>query len=75
MPLFVAIMPDMDIRFEGEFGGGEGEGGGPRAPSMPRRTWPVRRMTCREMRAPAVLQEHSRVSRREMRPGRHGLKL
>ncbi len=31
MPLFVAITPDMDIAFEGEFdGGGSGEGGGPR---------------------------------------------
>jgi hypothetical protein len=30
MPLFVAITPDMEICFEGEFGGGSGEGGGPR---------------------------------------------
>ena len=30
MPLFVAITPDMEITFEGEFGGGDGEGGGPR---------------------------------------------
>jgi hypothetical protein len=30
MPLFVAITPDMEISFEGEFGGGSGEGGGPR---------------------------------------------
>lgn len=30
MPLFVAITPDMEISFDGEFGGGSGEGGGPR---------------------------------------------
>ena len=30
MPLFVAITPDMEISFEGEFGSGSGEGGGPR---------------------------------------------
>jgi hypothetical protein len=30
MPLFVAITPEMDIAFEGEVGGGSGEGGGPR---------------------------------------------
>jgi hypothetical protein len=30
MPLFDAITPDMEIAFEGEFGGGDGEGGGPR---------------------------------------------
>jgi len=30
MPLFVAITPNMEISFEGEFGGGSGEGGGPR---------------------------------------------
>src|SRR6202049_4945115 len=31
MPLFVAITPEMDIAFEGEVGGGSGEGGGPRS--------------------------------------------
>ena len=37
MPLFVAITPEMDIAFEGEVGGGSGEGGGPRrALRMPR---------------------------------------
>ncbi len=30
MPLFVAITEDMEIAFEGEFGGGGDEGGGPR---------------------------------------------
>jgi hypothetical protein len=30
MPLFVAITPEMDIAFEGEVGGGSGEGCGPR---------------------------------------------
>ena len=30
MPLLVAITPEMDIAFEGEVGGGSGEGGGPR---------------------------------------------
>ena len=30
MPLFVAITPEMDIAFEGEFGSGSGEGVGPR---------------------------------------------
>jgi hypothetical protein len=30
MPLFMAITSKMEIAFEGEFGGGSGEGGGPR---------------------------------------------